>query len=240
LLIDKKKGTIYIVSTPIGNLEDITLRALRTLREVDLIAAEDTRKTRKLLSHYQISKPLTSYHDHNKMRKAPELINKLAAGMDLALVSGAGTPGISDPAYYLVQIAIKNDILITPIPGPTALIAALCISGLPTDKFVFEGFLPVKPGKRLKRLEGLKDEERTIILYEAPHRLLKLLAEIQTILGEREVVIVKEVTKLYEKAYRGTASTILDKLRGEKIQGEFTLIIRSEHTREARRSSKKL
>ena len=228
---NKEKGTIYIVSTPIGNLEDITLRALRTLREVDLIAAEDTRKTRKLLSYYQIAKPLTSYHDYNKIRKAPELIKKVAAGINLALVSEAGTPGISDPAYYLLQLAIEDDIRITSIPGPTALIAALSISGLPTDRFVFEGFLPVKSGKRRKRLEGLKSEERTIILYEAPHRFLKLLAEIQTIFGEREMVIVKEVTKLYEKVYRGTISTILEKLKAEKIQGEFTILIRSEHTK---------
>jgi 16S rRNA (cytidine1402-2'-O)-methyltransferase len=227
---NKKIGTIYIVSTPIGNLEDITLRALRTLREVDLIAAEDTRKSRKLLSHYQISTPITSYHDHNKIKKAPELIKRVVAGIDLALVSEAGTPGISDPAYYLIQIAIKNDILIMPIPGATALIPALTISGLPTDRFVFEGFLPVKPGKRHKRLEKLKGEERTIILYESPHRLLKLLGEIQTILGEREMVVVKEITKLYEKAYRGTASTISDRLKAEKIRGEFTVIIRSDNT----------
>jgi 16S rRNA (cytidine1402-2'-O)-methyltransferase len=222
-----KTGTLYIVSTPIGNLEDITLRALRTLKEVELIAAEDTRKTRKLLSYYQISKPLTSYHDHNKTIKGPQLIKKLAAGTNVALVSEAGTPGISDPGYYLIKLAIKHSIPLVPIPGPSALITTLSISGLPTDRFVFEGFLPIKSGKRQKRLEQLKTEDRTIILYEAPHRLLKLLAEIQHIFDNCELVIVKEATKFYEKVYRGATSTLIEELQKEKIQGEFTVLIRS-------------
>jgi len=216
-----------VVSTPIGNLEDITLRALRTLKEVDLIAAEDTRKTRKLLTHYQISRPLTSYHDHNKRRKAPDLIRRLLAGKDVALVSEAGTPGICDPGYHLVRLAIEQGIPVIPIPGPSALIAALSMSGLPTDRFVFEGFLPLRPGKRRRRLEGLRAEERTIILYEAPHRLLRLLEEILEVLGDRHLVIVKELTKLFERSYRGRVSRLIEELKGEEIQGEYTVLVQA-------------
>lgn len=218
--------TLYIVSTPIGNLEDITLRALRTLQEADLIAAEDTRKTRKLLTHYQISCPLTSYHDHNTEFRSAFLIERLKEGQNVVLVSEAGTPGISDPGYSLVRQALQEEIPVVPVPGPTALIAALSVSGLPLDRFAFEGFLPRKEGKRRKRLEKVRGEERTVILYESPHRLIRLLEEIQEVLGEdRPIVVAKEVTKLYEGFYRGNAGEILDRLRGEKVLGEYTVLI---------------
>ena len=176
---------LYIVSTPIGNLEDITLRALKVLKEVDLIAAEDTRRTKGLLNHYGISKPLTSYFSHNEKEKGEYLLNKLKEGENIALVSDAGTPGISDPAYYLIKLALNNDIEVHPVPGPAGAITALSVSGLPTDKFIFEGFLPRKSGKRLKRLESFINEERTIIIYESPHRILATLQEIRDILGNR-------------------------------------------------------
>lgn len=219
-------GTLYVVSTPIGNLEDITLRALRTLQEADLIAAEDTRKTRKLLTHYQISSPLTSYHDHNTEFRSAFLIERLKEGQNVVLVSEAGTPGISDPGYSLVRQALQEEIPVVPVPGPTALIAALSVSGLPLDRFAFEGFLPRKEGKRRKRLERLRGEERTVILYESPHRLIRLLEEIRGVLGvDRPIVVAKEVTKLYEGFYRGNAGEILDRLRGEKVLGEYTVLI---------------
>ena len=219
-------GILYIVGTPIGNLEDISLRALRILREVELIAAEDTRKTRKLLTHYQITCPLTSYHDHNKEAKAPYLIERLKKGQKVALVSEAGTPGLSDPGYYLIRFAVEEKIPLVPIPGPAALIAALSVSGLPTDRFVFEGFLPRKGGKRRKRLESLKEEKRTVILYESPHRLIRLLEEIQTVLGKnRPIVVAKELTKLHEEFCRGKVEEVLEKLKGKKVLGEQAVLI---------------
>src|SRR5208283_1551448 len=180
-----KIGTLYIVATPIGNLEDITLRAIRTLREVDLIAAEDTRHSRNLLNKYEINTPLTSYHDHNKEEKAPILVANLLEGQKIALVSDAGTPGISDPGYFLINLAIDQKIPIIPIPGATAAIAALSISGMPTDSFIFEGFLPSKHGARIKRLQTLAKDDRTIILYEAPHKILKAIEEMLEVLGDR-------------------------------------------------------
>jgi 16S rRNA (cytidine1402-2'-O)-methyltransferase len=225
-------GTLYVVATPIGNLEDITLRALRVLKSVDLIAAEDTRHTRKLLTHHGISRPLVSYHDHNKIRQAPHLLALLQQGQSVALVTDAGTPGISDPAYYLLQTLLPHAIPVVPIPGPTAAIAALSVAGLPTDRFVFEGFLPTKSGRRQQRLELLRDEARTIVLYESPHRLVRLLQEVVVHLGpERRVVVARELTKRFEEILRGTASEVLDTLQNRTVRGECTVLIAGRSTR---------
>lgn len=218
-------GVLYIVATPIGNLEDITLRALRILKEADLIAAEDTRHTRKLLDRYDIHTPLTSYHDHNKEEKAPLLVNRLLDGKNVALVSDAGTPGISDPGYFLINLAAHENIPTTPIPGATAAIAALSISGLPTDNFAFEGFLPGRHAARIKRLEELKDEKRTVIFYEAPHRILQALEDMRQVLGDRKAVLTRELTKLHEEVVRGTFTQILTHLKKKSIRGEFTLSV---------------
>jgi len=219
------KENLYIVSTPIGNLEDITLRALKTLRHVHIIAAEDTRHTGILLRKYHIHTPQTSYHDHNKEEKAEVLIDKMKQGKDVALVSDAGTPGISDPGYYLIKRAIEEGIKIIPIPGPTAMIAAISISGLPTDAFVFEGFLPARKGARQKRLRTLRDERRTIILFEAPHRLKESLEDILNIMGDRRIVITRELTKIHEEVLRGRISEIKEMLKNRSLKGEITIII---------------
>ena len=205
-------GTLYIIATPIGNLEDITLRAMRILKEVDVIAAEDTRHTRKLLDRYEIDTSMTSYHDHNKEEKAPVLIDKLLDGKNIALVSDAGTPGISDPGYFLINLAINENIPVVPIPGATAAIAALSISGLPTDRFVFEGFLPSKQTARKKRLKKLEQEERTLIFYEAPHRIMKTMQDILDVFGDRKAVITRELTKIHEETVRGPVSSVLKQL----------------------------
>ena len=219
-------GTLYIVSTPIGNLADITLRALHILGSVDVIAAEDTRHTRKLLTHHGIARPLLSYHDHNEVTQAPRLLALLQEGKSVALVTDAGTPGIADPAYYLLQALLPHAIPIVPIPGPTAALAALAVSGLPTERFVFEGFLPVKSGRRRQRLETLAGEPRTIVLYESPHRLLRLLQELVTHLGpERRLVVARELTKRFEEVTRGTTATLLETFQRRPIRGEFTLVI---------------
>jgi len=219
-------GTLYVVSTPIGNLEDITLRALRILSSVDVIAAEDTRHTRKLLTHHGISRPLLSYHDHNEAVQAPRLLALLQEGKSIALVTDAGTPGIADPAYYLLHTLLPHAIPIVPIPGPTAALAALAVSGLPTDRFVFEGFLPVKSGRRRQRLEALAEDTRTIVLYESPHRLVRLLQELVTHFGaERRLVVARELTKRFEEVVRGTTSTLLEVFQGRPTRGEFTLVI---------------
>ena len=221
----KKAGTLYIVSTPIGNLEDITLRALNILRDVQIIAAEDTRHTQKLLQHYHISTAQTSYHDHNKEEKAEILISRLKEGRDIALVSDAGTPGISDPGYYLINRAIGEGIKVTPIPGPTASIAALSISGLPTDAFVFEGFLPAKKTARQKKLRELSTERRTLILFEAPHRLTSTLRDIAEVLGDRKIVLTRELTKVFEEVIRGRVSEVIAKVEGRRLKGEMTLLL---------------
>lgn len=219
-------GTLYVLATPIGNLEDITLRALRILGNVDLVAAEDTRHTRKLLTHHQISCPLVSYHDHNKMLQTPRLLGMLQEGRSIALVSDAGTPGISDPGYNLIKSALEHAVPVIPIPGPTAAIAALSVSGLPTDRFVFEGFLPIKSGRRQQRLQILSSEPRTIVLYESPHRILKLLEELVDCFGaERSLVVARELTKHFEEILRGTTASVLETLRSRSIRGEFTLVI---------------
>jgi len=225
--VRQEGGRLYVVSTPIGNLEDITLRALRVLKEVEIIAAEDTRRTRQLLAHYQIKGPiLTSYHDHNKEREAPVLVRHMLSGQSVAVVSDAGTPGISDPAYFLVNQALKSQIPVVPIPGASAPMAALVVSGLPTDRFVFEGFLPAKGSKRKKRLQELKEETRTVVLFESPHRLLRSLKDIQQILGDRDVCLCRELTKRFEETLRGRLSQIIEQLQGKKCRGEFVLVIR--------------
>ena len=219
-------GILYIVATPIGNLEDITLRAIRVLKEVDLIAAEDTRHTRNLLNKHEINTPLTSYHDHNKEEKSPILVAQLLEGKNIALVSDAGTPGISDPGYFLINFAIDQKIPVIPIPGATAAIAALSVSGMPTDSFIFEGFLPSKHGARLKRLQALVKEERTVIFYEAPHKIIKAIEEMLEIFGDRRAVMTRELTKIHEETIRGTLSEILKRLQEGTIKGEFTIIVR--------------
>ncbi len=220
------KGILYICPTPIGNLEDITLRTLRVLKEVDLIAAEDTRHTVKLLNHYEIKKPLISYHEHNKKIKGDLLIEKLKEGTNIGLVTDAGMPGISDPGEDIIQLAIENRVKVVALPGATASITALVVSGLPTDKFVFEGFLPSKRKDRIKELKRLKIEYRTIILYEAPHRILNLLKDMEEILGNRQIAISRELTKIYEETFRGTIKEVLDKLEKERPRGEFVLVIK--------------
>jgi 16S rRNA (cytidine1402-2'-O)-methyltransferase len=218
-------GTLYIVATPIGNLEDMTLRAIRTLKEADLVAAEDTRHTRHLLDRYQIETQLTSYHDHNKEEKAPVLVARMLEGKSVALVSDAGTPGISDPGYFLINLAIDRKIPVVPIPGATAAIAALSVSGMPTDRFIFEGFLPAKHLARLKRLKELAGEERTVIFYEAPHKIIRAIEDMFEVYGDRRVVITRELTKVHEETIRGTLSEVLKRLQEGTIKGEFTVIV---------------
>lgn len=219
------KGILYICPTPIGNLEDITLRTLRVLEEVDLIAAEDTRHTLKLLNHYNIKKPLTSYHEHNKVEKGKMLIEKLKEGIDIALVTDAGMPGISDPGEDIIRLAINNQVNIVALPGASALITGLVLSGLSTDKFVFEGFLSSKKKARREELKSLKEERRTIILYEAPHRVLDLLKDMKDILGNRRLAIARELTKIHEEVFRGNILEAIQKFEEEKPRGEFVLII---------------
>ncbi len=218
-------GVLYLVSTPIGNLADITLRALEVLKSADLIAAEDTRHTGLLLSHYNLKGNLTSYHDFNQRSKAPRLIASLLSGKNIAVVSDAGTPGISDPAYNLVNLAIQNDIQIVPIPGPAAFVPALIVSGLPADRFVFEGFLPIKSGRRKKRLEVLREEQRTILLYESPHRLLRALTELSEVLGDRKISVSRELTKKFEETVRGRISEVRNYFESKSIKGEFVLVV---------------
>ncbi len=220
-----KKGILYPVGTPIGNLKDISLRALEVLKRVGFIAAEDTRHTRKLLSHYDIHTSLTSFYEHNQLRKIPYLIKKLKAGKDIALVSNAGMPGISDPGYHLIKEAVKEGIEITPIPGPTALALGLVVSGLPTQSFVFEGFLGRKKTEWLKKLNRLKEEERTIVIYEAPHRVRKILPEIRKILGDRQIAVARELTKKFEEIIRGKISEVEAIFEEKEPRGEFTLVI---------------
>ena len=215
-------STLYVVATPIGNLEDISLRALRTLREVKLIAAEDTRKTKRLLTTYDIKTPVTSYHQHNKWTKLDYILNYLE-GEDVALVSNAGMPGISDPGYELIVAANQRGISVVPIPGPSAVITALVISGLPTDRFSYIGFLPRKSNGRQRLLESIADEYSTIVALESPHRLLAALNDILLILGDRRVAVCRELTKIYEEVFRGTISQAIE--RFTEPRGEFTLVI---------------
>ena len=219
-------GTLYLVATPIGNLEDITLRALRLLREADLIACEDTRQTGKLLAHFGIDKPMTSYHEHNETARTQEMVAKLEAGANIALVSDAGTPLVSDPGYRLVTAAIGARIPVVPIPGTSAVLGALAAAGLPTDAFRFSGFLPVKSGQRRKALEALCGEDCTLIFYEAPHRILETLSDVSVACGNRPVVVARELTKLHEEFLRGTADEVGAQLAARpSVKGEITLLI---------------
>jgi len=217
-------GTLYVVSTPIGNLEDITLRAMRILKEVDLIAAEDTRKSRILLKSCGIENTLTSYHSYNLKRKTSELVKVLLGGKNIALISDSGTPGISDPGSVLISECIKNAISLTAIPGPTAFVTALVLSGQPTHKFIFEGFLSSKKGKRRRQLSELKDEKRTIVIYESSHRILRFLRDFIDIIGDREIVLAREITKKFEEINRVRASLQLTHFSEHKPRGEFIII----------------
>lgn len=218
-------GQLYLCSTPIGNLEDITLRVLRILKEVDIIAAEDTRHTKKLLSYYHIHTPVTSYHEHNERGKGLKLVSEIKGGKSVALVSDAGTPGISDPGYEIVVMAIKEGIKVVPVPGASASLAALAASGLPTDRFVFEGFLPRAGKERNKALKNVLSEERTVIFYESPYRIIKTLQEILEHGEDRNVVVTRELTKVYEQFIRGKISDVLLHFENSKPKGEFTVLL---------------
>lgn len=217
-------GILYVVGTPIGNLEDVTLRALRVLREVKLIAAEDTRRTRKLLARYDIHTPLTSYFEHNKLTKLDTILAALHEH-DVALVSEAGMPGLSDPGYELIRAAIEAGVPVVPVPGPSAPITALVISGLPTDSFVYLGFLPRRASERRQLLQSVVNEQRTLLAFEAPHRLLKTLEDVAAILGDRPLAIACELTKMYEEVWRGTAREAIAWFTAHPPRGEFTLVI---------------
>jgi len=222
-------GVLYIVGTPIGNLHDITLRALETLKSVDVIACEDTRQTGKLLARYEIRQPMITLHDHNERQQTPRLIEQLRVGKAIALVSDGGTPLISDPGWHLVRQALTENLKVEWIPGPTALIGALVVSGLPTDRFVFEGFLPPKSAARRRRLERLKDEPRTVVLYESPHRLLKTLADIRDVLGDVPLACARELTKMFEEIRRGPVSELLAQFEHHAPKGECVLVFRPRH-----------
>ncbi|MGI6536966.1 MAG: 16S rRNA (cytidine(1402)-2'-O)-methyltransferase [Caldicoprobacterales bacterium] len=222
---EKKQGCLYLCGTPIGNLEDITLRALRILKEADYIAAEDTRHTIKLLNHYEISKPLLSYHEHNRREKGPELISLVQKGFKVALVSDAGMPGISDPGADLVALALEAQIPVTVIPGPSASLSGLVLSGFSTKRFAFEGFLPLAKKDRKSLIMSLKSEERTIVLYEAPHRLLSLLQDLYEILGDRRIAIARELTKIYEEVLHFTLEEAVRHYKENTPRGEFVVIL---------------
>lgn len=221
----KSQGILYVVATPLGNLEDMTLRGIRILKEADLIAAEDTRTTGKLLHHYGIQTPQTSYFEHNEPKKADALLARLKRGQKIALVSEAGTPGISDPGFRLIRLAIRHHTPVVAIPGSSAGLAALSVSGLPTDSFLFLGFLPNKPTRRRKAIETWKDWDRTLVLYESPHRLVAALTDLLEILGDREIALARELTKIFEEVLRGTISQVLGELGERKIRGEITLVV---------------
>ena len=217
-------GTLYIVSTPIGNLKDVTYRSLELLSDVDLIAAEDTRRTGVLLKHYEIKTPLTSFNSYNQAKKSDRLIARLKEGHNLALVSDAGTPGVSDPLYHLVRAALAEYVSVVSLPGPSAVLAALTISGLPVNRFVFEGFLPRKKGRK-KLIEDLVQEKRTIVLFESPHRIAKTLNELYQAMGDRKAVLARELTKIHEEVIRGTLEDLAVVAEEQKLKGEITLVI---------------
>jgi len=235
---EEKSGgpALYLVGTPIGNLEDITLRALRVLKEVDVIACEDTRQTQKLLNHFAIATRTTSYHEHNEMTKSAELVKQMQEGASVALVTDAGMPGISDPGYRLITLAIRHGVPVVPVPGASAFLAALVASGLPTDSFRFSGFLPAKRGERRTVLEAVKDSPRTQVFYEAPHRIVESLSDIVDVMGAaRHVVVAREVTKIHEEFLRGRAGEVLANLSSrEAVKGEITLLIGKAEEQEAR------
>ncbi len=219
------KGTLYIVSTPIGNLEDITFRAVRVLKEADVIASEDTRHTLKLLNYYGIAKPMISYWGEREKARAEEVIERLSTGRSVALVSDAGTPGISDPGGVLIKRALEEGYEVVPVPGPVALIAALTISGFPTEEFLFCGFLPAKQSQRRKFLDEMRLEKRTVVIYESPHRVVESMAEMSEIFGQRRMVLARELTKLHEDVMRGTVSEVFERLIDSKIAGEYVLVV---------------
>ncbi len=227
-------GTLYLCATPIGNLEDITLRVLRTLREVDLIAAEDTRNSIRLLNHFQIKTPMTSYHEYNKIEKAWQLVDRLREGKNIALITDAGTPGISDPGEELVRICTEEGITVTSLPGPAACITALTMSGLPTRRFAFEAFLPREKKERAEILSHLKEETRTIVLYEAPHHLKKTLDELCDVLGDRQAAVCRELTKRYEEKILSTISDLISYYKDNEPRGEYVLIIHGKTYEELR------
>ncbi len=220
-----RAGKLYVVGTPIGNLEDMTSRAIRTLKEVDLIACEDTRRTQKLLNHYSIRTRTVSYNEHNELTRAPELIIEMEEGSNIALVSDAGMPVISDPGYRLVKLAIRHGLQVIPIPGPSAFVAVLAVAGLPMDKFAFLGFLPAKRAARQKALQELKNSSKTLVFYEAPHRALEMLMDLRSVLADRQVVMAREITKVYEEFVRGTASEVIERLKKKPPKGEITLVV---------------
>ncbi len=223
-MLKNEKGSLFIVSTPIGNLGDITYRAVETLREVQLIAAEDTRRTRILLNHYDISTPLSSYNSYNQIKKGPVIIRNLLEGQNVALVSDAGTPGVSDPLYQLVQLAINNGIPVYPLPGPSAVLASLIVSGLPVDRFVFAGFLPRKKRRR-KTMETLAQHSASVVLFESPQRIQKTLEEIAEVFGERQIAVTRELTKMHEEVIRGSVQEVIQQTKSKKWKGEITLVI---------------
>ena len=222
----KKTGTLYVVATPIGNLEDITYRGVRVLKEADLIACEDTRHSAKLLQHYGIDKPTISYHEHNEAARAEELAAKLEQGLNIAQVSDAGMPGISDPGYRVIKLAIERGVKVVPIPGASALVAALAASGLPTDSFQFLGFLPARSGERRTLLESVRRTQQTTVVYEAPHRIVETMKDIVELLGaDRPVVLARELTKVHEEFIRGNAAEVLQCAQKHELKGEMTLLI---------------
>jgi 16S rRNA (cytidine1402-2'-O)-methyltransferase len=225
-----KKGALYVISTPIGNMEDISLRSLQLLKSVDIIAAEDTRHTKLLLTKHGIPTILTSYHDHNKEEKTPVLVQRLKEGQTVGLVCDAGTPGISDPGFYLIRSCIQQGVPVIPVPGPTAALAALVVSGLPTDTFLFMGFLPKKHAARRKRLALFKDAPATLILYESPYRMEKTLQDCLDVLGNRQAIIARELTKVFEEVLRGSLQELLDHLQAKPCRGEITLIIEGQRS----------
>jgi 16S rRNA (cytidine1402-2'-O)-methyltransferase len=227
-------GCLYLVGTPIGNLEDITFRAVRILKEADQIACEDTRHSLKLLNHYDIAKPLVSYHEHNEMTRAPELVLAMEQGAKVALVSDAGMPLVSDPGHRLVTLCLRHKIPVIPVPGPSALLAALSASGLPNEEFLFVGFLPARSGERKRAIERLRIEDRTIIFYESPHRIEETIAEAREILGDRPACLAREVTKLHEEFRRGTLSEISSSLQERPARGEITLLIAASDAADSR------
>jgi 16S rRNA (cytidine1402-2'-O)-methyltransferase len=237
---NSKRGVLYVVATPIGNLEDVTLRAVRILKEVHLIAAEDTRRTQKLLRAYEIQTRMTSLYDQNERWKSAFLIAKLKEGLDVAYVSDAGTPGISDPGYVLIRQAIENDIRIIPVPGVSAVIAALSVSGLPMDAFVFYGFLPSRPSKRKGFLTSVKDEEKTIVFYESPKRLLSSLRDMESVFGDRDIVVLREMTKVFEEVLRGIISQVIIELQGREVKGEVTLVLAGQEKTPAEHSDEEI
>jgi 16S rRNA (cytidine1402-2'-O)-methyltransferase len=219
-------GTLYVVATPIGNLEDITLRALRVLKEVDLVACEDTRRTRGLLTHFGIHTPTVSYYEHNKLVRGPQILRQLGEGRSVALVTDAGTPGISDPGHLLVRDARAAGVPVVPVPGPSAVVAALSAAGLPADRFVFDGFLPVKPGRRVHRLQALRALEMTVVVYESPHRIVAALGAIREVWGDgTEITVARELTKQFEEIVRATPSAHLERLAATAPRGEFVVIL---------------